>query len=723
MAILGKIRRRGAALLIVIGLGLFAFIAEEAFRSCDTTKNNERQQIGEVLGEKISAQDFQKEVEDYTEFLKVSQGIDNLNDQQLQSVRDQVWGTFVQNKIIEHEADKLGLCVTDEELQNVLRDGTNPLLTRTPFVNQQTGRFDVNALQRFLAEYKTNANNPQVADQYQMLYKYWTYLEHTLRQTLLAQKYQSLMQESVLSNPVEAKLAFKDENEESSVQLAALPYSSINDSKVDVTESDLKKKYDELKETYYNGRFGIKQLIETRDISYIDVPVYASAQDRAALVKTFAGYAQQLSAAADPSDVVRKSTSLISYLGLPVDKDAFPQDIAAKLDSMAVGQTCSVFENKQDNTLNLIKLVAKTNLPDSVQFRVINVADQDAAKAHKSADSIYAALQANPDQFEAIAKKYGQTGEKNWMTTRQYEQAPSIDEDTKNYLNALFTTPVNGLQNITLTQGNIVLQVLDRKAMTDKYTAAVIKKTIDYSKDTRTAIFNKYSSFLSANQSADALAKNAAKNGYKYEEQRDLASSQHVVANIYGTTDALRWIFNDAKEGEVSKMFEAGNNGDHLMVIVLNKIHPVGYRDLSDPAVKDYVKAEVLKDKKADMLMAKLNGVNSISAAKAKGANVSTVNQITFASPVTVQALGVSEYALSGAVAATPKGKFSSKPVKGNAGVYVFQVLNKSQRPVKFDANRQEMTCRQMAMQTIMQGFGNELYNNAGIVDNRYTFF
>ena len=259
--------------------------------------------------------------------------------------------------------------------------------------------------------------------------------------------------------------------------------------------------------------------------------------------------------------------------------------------------------------------------------------------------------------------------------------------------------------------------------MGDKFTAAVVKKTIDYSNDTHTAVYNKFSAFLSANQSADALQKNAAKNGYKYLEQNDLTSNQHYVAGIPGTTEALRWVFNDAKDGEVSKMFEAGNNGDHLLVVVLNKVHPVGYRGLDDPAVKEWVKSEVMKDKKAEMLMAKLQGVNSINAAKAKGANVSTVNQITFASPVTVQSLGATEFALSGAVSATAKGKFSSKPVKGDAGVYVFQVVSKTNRPVKFDEKQQEMRCRQMALQTIMQGFGNELMNNAKVVDNRYNFF
>ena len=212
----------------IIGLGLFAFIAEEAFRSCESTRNNERQQVGEVLGEKISVNDFQKLVDEYSEVVKMQQGADALNDEQLNQVKDMVWNTFVQTKLIEKEAKELGLRVTDTEMQNVLREGTNPMLLQTPFVNQQTGRFDANALQKFLAEYDAQRTaNPQMAQQYETIYKYWTFIEKTLRQQLLAQKYQSLLAHCLLSNPVEAKMAFNEENQESQIQLAAFPYTSI----------------------------------------------------------------------------------------------------------------------------------------------------------------------------------------------------------------------------------------------------------------------------------------------------------------------------------------------------------------------------------------------------------------------------------------------------------------------------------------------------------------
>lgn len=713
MAALGKIRSKGVILICVIGFALFAFIAEELFRSCESSRNESRQQVGEVLGDKVNVQDFQKLVDEYTNVIKMTQGRDNLTDDDLNQVKDVVWNTFVQTELISNEASKLGLQVTDQELQNVLNAGTNPMLLQTPFVNQQTGRFDANMLKKFLAEYKqAQTTNPQMAEQYQGIYNFWTFIEKSLRQQLLAQKYQTLLAGCLLSNPISAKMAYTDENQESNIQLASFAYSSINDNKVKISDSDLKAKYEELKPRF-------KQYEETRSIKYVDYQVVPSKADRAELNKTVAGYVKSLSEVADPTDVVRKSGSLVTYLGIPQTKAAFPSDIAARLDSVAVGSTTAPIENKQDNTINIIKLMSKTQLPDSVQFRAIQVGGATPADAAKTADSIYTALKGGAD-FEAIAKKYGQTGEKNWITSNQYQNAPSMDVDTKSYIEALNTLPVNELKNLKFTQGNLILQITDRKGMTEKYVAAVIKKPIEFSKNTYSAAYNKFSQFVSENQTLEAMQKNASKYGYKVQERMDIRNSEHYVAGIHGTREAMKWIF-EADENSVSPLYECGDN-DHLLVLVMTKVNKKGYRGLDDVNVKNYVRQEVLRDKKAEMLMAKVKGVNSISAAKSKGAQISNVNQVTFAAPVFVQSTGMSEPALSGAVSATAKGKFCSSAVKGNGGVYVFQVVDKKMRPVKFNAKEYEQRQRQKLLQ-YAGNFMQELYFKANVTDNRYLFF
>ena len=714
MAALGTIRKRGVTLIIIIGLGLFAFIAEEMFRSCEATNNEKRLRVGEVLGESLSVQDFQNLLDEYQEFVKVTQGRDNFTEDELNQLKDQVWRTYVNNAIVEGEAEKLGLTVTKEELQNVLREGTNPLLLQTPFVNQQTRRFDASLLTKFLDDYKKvqAGQNPEAAEQYRTIYKYWQFMEKSLRQQLLAMKYQTLISGCMLSNPISAKMAFDDQNTESGIVLASMSYSSINDNDVKVSDAELKAKYEEQKEMY-------RQYVESRDIKYVEFQVLPSAADRKAILATVTDAQKKLEAGTSPAEVVRKAQSQHAYLGLPVTRNAFPADIAAKLDSMSVGQTTSPFETKSDNTLNVIKLISKSQMPDSVEYRQIQIVGQTTDEIRKRADSVYVALKGGAN-FDSIAAKYGQNGTTQWLTSAMYENSQSIDADSKKYLETLGTLGENELANVEFMQGNVIVQVVSRRAMVEKYVAAVVKHTIDFSKGTYSAAYNKFSQFVSANQTIEAMEKNAAKFGYRVLERRDIFNSEHNVAGIGSTDDAMKWIFDEAEVGKVSPLYECGEN-DHLLVVALTKVHPVGYRAFDD--VKDVVKADVVRDKKYEMLKEKLAGVNSVNAAKGKGARVDTVRQITFNAPVFVQATGASEPALSGAVAATKQNSFCPDVIKGNAGAYMFQVTSRSTRQgAKFDAKTVEQRLRQMALQAASR-YMDELYLSAGVVDNRYLFF
>ena len=713
MAAIGKIRSWGPTLVIVIGLALFAFIAEEMFRSCEAYKNEQRQQVGEVLGEKINFQDFQSLIDEYQEVIKMTQGRDNLTEDELNQVKDQVWNTFVNNKILEKEAKELGLTVTDTEMQNMLREGTNPMLAQTPFVNQQTGRFDVAQLTKFLNDYKSN-QNPQLAEQYKAIYDYWRFIEKTLRQQTLAQKYQALLSNCLLSNPVSAKAAHDAQHQEANILLATMPYSSIKDDEVQVSDADLKAKYDSEKEAFI-------QTAETRDIKYVDFKVVASKSDRDALMKDMQDASRKLDSGAAPAEVVRKAQSQIPYVGLPVTNRALPTDIASRIDSMAVGQTTAPFESTFDNTLNVVKLINKQQLPDSVEFRVIQVGAETADAAQKKADSIYTAIKAGAP-FDSIAKKYGQTGEKQWLTSAQYQNSTNIDADSKEYLLALNTMGAGEMKNLKLSQVNLILQVTDRRAMVTKYDVAIIKHTIDFSKQTYSDAYNKFSQYVSENNTIEGLEQNAEKFGFKVLERNDIMNSEHNVAGIRATRETMKWIF-DAKPGQVSPLYECGSN-DHLLVVALTKVHAAGYRDLD--GVKDVLKQQVLRDKKYDMLKAKLEGVKSVADAKAKGATIDTVKQISFGSPVFVQKTGSSEPALAGAVVATKDKEFHAAPVKGNGGAFVFQVLNVAKTGEGAEDKGHEKQIETQLKQTAMQAasrFMQELYQKAKITDNRYLFF
>lgn len=715
MAALGKIRKRGVILVIVIGLGLFAFIAEELFRSCETTRNERYQQVGEVLGTKVSLQQFQDMLEEYELVIKVMQNRDNLTEDELNRVKDQVWNSYVSNAIIEAEAKKLGLTVTDEEMQDMLRAGTNSLLRQTPFVNSQTGRFDVTLLTKFLEDYKSMKKNPQSAqllEQYENLDRYWNFIEKQLRQQTLAEKYQALLSSCLISNPVSAKQSFADQNVESSAEIASLAYSTINDNDVTVEDAELRKMYEARKEMY-------RQVAETRDIKYVDFQVKASAADRVALMKTMKDAADSLAKGADPATTVHKAQSDVAFIGVPVRAKALPSDIRTKIDSMKVGETCAPFETKRDNSLNVVKLIAKTQLPDSISYRQISVGGSTLEEVRQRADSIYKALKAGAN-FNTLAEKYSSKGDTIWLTSAMYENAQqALDADMKLYITTLASASPNEIKNIEMTQGNAIVQLVSRKAMTDKYMVAVVKRTIDFSKKTYSDAYNKFSQYVSENQTIDDLEKNAKNYGFTVKVRKDVSNAEHYVANVRATREAMKWIF-DAKTGDVSPLYECGEN-DHLMVVALTGVHPVGYRDFE--SVSDMLKEEALRDKKYEMAKEKLAGVSDIKAAESKGAKVSTVEQITFAAPVFVKASGASEPALSGAVAATKQGETCPRVIKGNRAAYMLKVSSKAEREgQQYDEKAAEERLAKQAVQAASR-FMQELYADAKVVDRRYLFF
>lgn len=720
MAVLGKIRERSLLLIGIIGFALFAFIAEEMVRSCESSRAEQSQRAGEVNGKKLDVQTFNKMVEEYTDVMKVMQGTESLSNDQMAQINDMVWNQYVSEQLLNEECEKLGLTVTDKEFQNMLVEGTNPMLSQLSFfANQQTGKFDVNMLKQFLSEYdKAKAANPQQAEQMKPLYTVWNFFQKQIRNQLLQQKYQTLVAGCMsVTSELVAKATFDGTNEESKIDLVAVPYSSINDKDVKLEDADYKAKYDELKNMFYRPE-------ESRNIKYVDFLITPSSKDMNSLKKEFEGYKNQLAgdSAAAVGDIVRKANSLISYNGLPKVKDAFPSEIQALIDTTGTGVSAVKELNGQmGHTMNVIKVINKVSLPDSVSFRLIAVAGEDKAKMSTQADSIKDAI-ANGGDFETIAKKYGQTGEERTMVSTQLAMAQDLSQkDLEKYFNALLKGAKGDVQKVELSNATLVLKVTEQKSPKDMYDVAVITKTIEFSSETRQDAYNKFSAYVAKCKNLDDLKKFAKENGYEVKDGA-VSKTSHNVAGINSTKEVLRWIFDaDTEIGDMyTKNLECGDNGDHLMVAVLDKINKEGYADLSDADVKNYLKPLVLNDKKAEMILAKAKNMND--AKKQKGMKTATVEQITFAAPAFIQALNATEPALSGAVAATAKGKECKNAVKGNAGIYWFKVLDKKNLGNKYD---KKATIQQLQQQAVMasQQCIQELRLNADIKDNRYLFF
>lgn len=712
MATLQNIRSKGPLLVAVIGLALFAFIAGDAWK---VLQPHQSQDVGEVNGETISAQDFQALVEEYTEVVKFSGSMTALSDEQTNQIKDEVWRSYVNNKLIEKEAEKLGLTVSKAEIQAIIDAGVHPMLQQTPFRNPQTGGFDKDMLKKFLVDYSKmdKAQMPaQYAEYYQSMYKFWSFIEKSLIQARLQEKYQALIVKSLFSNPVEAQDAFDGRVNQTDLLLAAIPYSSIVDSTIVISDSELKAAYDKKKEQF-------KQYVETRNIKYIDVQVTASPEDRATIQKDVEEYTAQLAGApADYTTFIRSTGSAVPYVDLFYTSKSLPADVAARLDSVAVGGVYGPYYNVTDNSINSFKKLASVSAADSIEFRQIQVTAEDATKTKFMADSIYNAIKGGAD-FAEIAKKYGQTGEPTWISSANYEGA-QVDGDNLKYITAVTSLGQNELTNLVIGQANIILQVTNKKGVKDKYKVAVIKRPVDFSKETYSKAYNDFSQFIAANNTLEKMSANAEDAGYRLLDKNDLYSSEHVIGGVRGTKDALKWSF-EAKAGDVSSLYECGES-DRMLVVAVASIVPEGYRPLA--LVKDQLKSEILRDKKAEKIMADMKAANATSFDQYKNmANAvsDSVKHVTFAASAYVPVLRSSEPMVSAYASVAELNKMSA-PLKGNGGVFVLQPYAKEKLNETYNQETEEATLENMHARMASQ-FINDLYLKGEVIDRRYMFF
>ena len=714
MATLGKIRKHGVLLVTVIAVALFLFVAGDLFRGAEGLLQQRGQNVGEINDKSMNIQDYQALVDEYQTYYEVLNGTSSFSEDQLAQIKDEAWQNFVQNELIGKECEALGLTVTDNEVLDVIKSGASQMLQVPLFMNQQTGRYDYTQLQQFLNEYnQLKSDGQQIPEAYTKIYKYYMFAQKQIRTQYLTQKYQVLLSKLLMSNPVEAKMNFEARTNESDIILASFPYTANTD-KIDVTDQEIKDRYNKDKEQYY-------QMIESRDIKYIDVVVTPDDADRAEAEKDMNEAYTELAAAANNTaagNVCRQQTSSTQYTNLLKMKEAYPQFIASQLDSMEVGTTVKPQFDQMTGYFYTYRLLDKQTQADSVLYRQLAAAGKDEAASKATADSIVNALQSGA-AFADIAKKYNQPSDSTWVATAQYQtMAPNADNEL--FIKTLFNMEAGSVKAVKLSNGmNVVLQVLDKKNPVTKYNVASIVKQLIFSENTYTAAYNKFSSFLAANNTIEKLEANAGKEGYVLQTLPDLTANQHMIAGVHNTREAIKWLFDEAKKGDVSELFKCGNS-DHFLVAALTGVNEKGYRSIEKST--DIIKNQIINDKKAEKIIASLKGVKSVSEAQGKGAIIDSLNHVTFASPAFIRATNASEPVISASASKAAKNAFVG-PVKGDNGVYVFQVANKSKINGKFDEKQEMATMSQMNLRAAFQPLVNSLYMKAEVKDLRYKFF
>lgn len=707
MATLQKLRSMGPLLVIFVGLALFAFIAGDAWRLFQS--HTVDQNVGSVNGEKLSAMDFQKMYEEYTNAVKFARGTNALTEDEMNQVKDEVWSTYISNRILSAEAEKAGLTVTATELQAIVDAGSDPLLAQTPFRNEK-GIFDKDILNNFLTQYENNKENPEFLEQYKPVYDYWKFIEKTIMLNALTSKYQALVQNSFIGNPIVAKSNYEANSNTYDIEVVAYPYSAVKGDDCVATESEIEKLYNQKKENY-------KQPYESRSIKYASYRVTPSPADREELRAELNEFADSLKADnTDYASIVRLASSEVAYSDQPWQKSAFPEEVQARLDSVAVNSVVGPIYSQSDDSYTVFKLLSKSTLPDSVKYDMLVVSAENIEKTNALADSLLTALKGGAN-FAEISKKYNQeNNEGMWFTSAQHEGMPIA---SNSLIDKLVEGKKCGYEAISLDNSNskAIVRITESKNPVEKYHAVVIKRANEFSKDTYNEAYNKFSQFVASCKDAADMEEKADEFGFRVMTQNNIHTGTHKIANISGTRDALRWIF-EAAEGDISPLYECGEN-DYLLVAAVTAVNEKGYTPLEN--LRHMLGYEIANDKKADKIMAEIKGKTMEQIKGMENVKSCETKRISFSAPAYISATASNEPAISAIAGKLNVGQ-ESAPIKGNNGVYVIKLVAKNAKGGEFNAKSEEDAIKAMGARDSYRMLG-ELIQNADVEDNRYRFF
>ncbi len=716
MAVLQKIRDKNILLVSIVALALLLFVIQGVF-SGNFLFGSNSQTAGTVNGEKLNIQDYQQMVQDYQNFFEVTQPNQDMKSEEASNyVRDIAWNNYVMNSIIESECEKVGLAVTDAEIQNILHTGNSQFLQSPYFMNQETKQYDPTAIPMFISQYEEFKKSGQpINENFEKIYKYVTFVEELVRHEALQNKYQNLLAMSLISNPVEAKSAFDSRTLTKNIQVAYIPFSSIDDSTIKIADEEINKRFEQDKAKYFS-------LYAIRDAKLLNIQVLPSEADRKAIEEDFEKYYLELDSLSDSKDIklaVRNSGSDIQYTELYKSIDGYPTYIknmlkATDSTSLSIGKTSRPQLDIASNKFYIAKLINKIEQVDSVLYREIAVSGESDDDKATRADSIFNALRSGVE-YSTIAKTYNQPTDSVWVSTAQYENEHITSEDVLNHIKTLFTSGV-GIHKFQLQNGNyLIIQILKAQKPITKYNVAIIEKPFVFSEQTYNDYFNKFSKFISSNKTIADIEANAPKEGYTVQDIA-VQSNEHLIAGVRGTHDALRWLFDDADVGDISQIFRCGSN-DHFMVLSLVGINK---GTMSEKMVKDMIRTELLNEKKADQIMKSLSNVKDIESAK-------SVENVVFQDSISTIAqrpafIGTSqEPMVSMKASITPTGKFCG-PFKGNQGVYMLQVISEEKSDEKFNLYNEINQVKLTNYSLLNNSLFNSLTKLAKVEDFRYKF-
>ena len=696
MATLGRIRNRSGLLLVVIGVGMLAFIGGD-FMSSLGSGGGGGIYVGEVLGEDVLRQAYE---------VKVEEGINNWKSQNEQSVltqtvtgqiRSQVWGQYVRELVMSNEYSKLGIDVSDDEwMERISGKNVPQEISRIPaFQDTETGEFNgIKAL-----EYVENIDQKDPEE-----IRQWKNFEKYLIDRIKNEKYNSLVAKAMYVTNEEARVNFNEKSQNVTFNYVAIPFSDA-DSIVEPTENEIK--------TYYTNHMANYEQDASKDVDFVVFTVTPSAEDDAKTKSEIENLKADFSGN-DDYEWLRDNSDNTTARFTFATKEELELELDTnwtKLFTAEEGDVIGPYQASQ-GVYRIAKLAAAQERPDSVEVRHIFIKPtqtMDADSVQARINAIKAQVEAGAD-FGLLAQKNSEDkasantkgGDLGWLSegtmVDKFKINPLFQESKFNPLDpgwqiiedtfniACFESEIGDLSVVSSHLGIHLIEVTKTSSPIPKVKIAFIDKDVRPSTETFTAYENQ------ANQFAGKILNE----GIAFES---LALSQNIAIqsdnkvtpdrqNIVGFPNSrkmVKWV-NTAEQGAV-KVFVIE---DSYVVACFKKTYAEGITPLED--IKEQILALVLKEKKAEYISVNIKAASDLATIAANHGQAVVSAQKANLSNLNLQGGIGYDPKLVGSIFGTPVGS-TSNPIEGIKAVYVIEVTAKddAKTPDNFTQIKQEI--------------------------------
>lgn len=707
MAVLNNIRKRSGVLIVVIALALFSFIMMDVIQNGGFSTDR-GDSMAKVNGKDIPRDAFMNRVEAFRQNMgqagSTSQAVEIVWEDELRSV------------LYDEQYEKLGLSAE----RNMINDMMRKMLEDNPSFQNESGQYDQRRVQEYVSSIQHSS--PEMFHQ-------WNAFVEEISHAAKQDRYNNLVKGGLITTIAEGKAQYKLENDKVNMQFAYVPYSSIDDKEVSVSENEIK--------TYIQKHASQFQVEPQASLRYVMFVEEASKSDEEQLKADLLAMLDQrveynaviqandtLPGFKDTTDYEEfvNANSAAPYQDMWYFKKDLPEPNADEIYEASVGSVVGPF--KVGNAYLLSKVIETRQLPDSVKASHILVsweglqnAGPDITRTKEEAkvlaDSLQDVLKADKSKFADFAATYSSdAANKDKGGDLDYFAANTM---VKPFNDFAFENEVGTIGVVETQFGYHIVHIEDQKNKSKALKLANVIQPIEPSEETIQENFSRATKFEVAVRDTNFEAA-AAEENLEVTSVKGLGAMDSNVSGLGENRNMVSWAFEKGTKVGDFKRFDLING--YVYVQLANK-NGRGLMPVSDASAR--VTPILRNQKKAEMIRNSVSAKTLQDFATSKGLEIENATAVTRANPRLPEA--GREPKVVGAAFGLEVDQTSGL-IDGNSGVFMIKVTGKNPAA---EIDNYSLYVNQLNAENqkvnIEEKVFNTLRSKAKIEDNRATFY